>query len=163
VIELTIDGAEALGQRLRGIATRLEGSPRVLFESAGELMKTFFRDHIESGGEGLGWPELKPATRAIRKHYGHDGKKTLVRGGDLLQSIDVRSVDEFGVTVGTDLTGGPTGDVPVARILQDGGEVTDDHGRRTVQAFPFIVLSDTELTDLGDLITNFYADLIADA
>lgn len=160
MIEITLDGAEALAGQMAQISASVEGAPRELFPSLGELWKGFFRDNVQSGGEGLGWPSLHPATVNIRKKYGHGGKKVLNRGGDLLLSIDVRSVDDESVVVGTDLTGGPNGDIPIARILQDGGQITDDHGTRTVQAFPFIVLSDVQLQDTEDLIRDFYSELL---
>lgn len=147
-ISLQVDGAEALAKALEAKAERLAKPVAPLLQAAAALMGTWIQDHIrsESGPDGP-WPELMPETRAIRHHYGHEGG-SLVRAGDLLHSITTLAQTDHAVDVGTRLV--------YARVLQDGGQVTDEHGTRTVQAFPFVYLSDQEIADVVDTVTAYY-------
>jgi phage gpG-like protein len=158
-LTLTITGAAEAAALLTAAADRLEQTTRPLLEALAAALQTYLQAHIQSetGPEGP-WPALAPATQHIRQYYGYppDSPK-LLRSGDLLHSITTLSLadaaDAFGageVTVGTRL--------PAARILQDGGTLTDPRtGRaRTVQPFPFAYVTETELAALVDLLTAYF-------
>lgn len=156
MIALEIVGADALARRLASAAATLAKPLRPLLQALGLKWQAWFRNHIKDDGAGLDWPELHQGTRAIRKHYGHDSKARLLRRGDLLQSIDILGLSDDELRVGSNLHGGPGGTVPVARILQSGGEVTQDGHTRKVQAFPFIVLTETDLEITHELISEYF-------
>lgn len=150
---VTVQGAPAAAADLRRIEARLSrGDLRPVIAARGQDMVTAFRENIQTGGarlsdRGIVWPSLHPATRAIRRHYGHEGKKTLVRGGDLLQSIEVLSLGPRHVEVGSTHH--------AASTVHHGGEVTDERGRRrTVQSFPFVVPSVRDVDDWTALIAD---------
>ena len=153
-ITVTIEGHEAAQQLLEATAARLEQPPRPLLESLAAALQTYLQAHIQTqtGPEGP-WPPLAPATRKIRAYYGHpaDGP-ALIRGGDLLQSITVLTLEDRAVEVGTRL--------PFARTLQDGGIIADPKTGRTrdVQAFPFAYVTEAEVQDLVTMIQEHYFD-----
>jgi phage gpG-like protein len=155
-IALQVHGAEDTARQLEAIGTRLSQPAAPLLQAAAAMMQTYFQAHLRAAeGPDGPWPELKPETRAIRRHYGH-GEAKLVRAGDLLQSITTLGQADASVDVGTRLS--------YARTVHDGGQVTDEHGRtRTVQAFPFVYLTGQEIDDLVDTVTAYYFEGAAGA
>jgi phage gpG-like protein len=153
-ITITLEGAAEAVQLLEAAAARLEQPPRSLLESLAAALQTYLQAHIQTqtGPEGP-WPPLAPATRKIRAYYGHpsDGP-ALIRGGDLLQSINTLALEDRAVEVGTRL--------PFARTLQDGGPVVHPNSGRTreVQAFPFAYVTEAEVQHLVALIQEHYFD-----
>ena len=150
-LELSVQGAESTVRVLRVTAESLNKPLRPLLEVLAGEMQSAFQRHIqqEQGPQGP-FPELKPETRAIRRWYGHppDSPK-LVRAGDLLHSITTLELGEDSFNVGSRL--------PYARIVQEGGTITDEHGRtRTVQAFPFVYVTAQEKDDLFALIQEYF-------
>ena len=121
-----------------------------LLETLAAELQTYFQSHIrEAQGPSGPFPQLRPQTRAIRRYYGHGAASPiLIRGGDLLHSITTLALGDTSAEVGTRLR--------YARIVQDGGEVTDERGTRQVQAFPFVWISPTELEDLFEMIRIYY-------
>lgn len=150
-VSIQVTGAKEVQEVLRVTTRRLGQGTRALLQTLGGMMQTFFQEHIrsEEGPDGP-WPELAPATRAIRDWYGHPpaGPK-LIRTGDLLHSITTLQLGSDFVEVGTKN--------PAAPVLHTGGEVTDDRGRtRSVQAFPFVWLSPDQVQDLLVSVFSFY-------
>lgn len=151
-VSVTVQGASEAASELREIDARLDCDLRPTLAARGQDMVTAFRDNILTEGarladRGIVWPPLHPATRAIRRYYGHEGKKTLVRGGDLLQSIEVLDLGPSHVEVGTRHH--------AAATVHHGGEVTDERGRRrTVQSFPFVIPSVQDVDDWTTLIAD---------
>jgi phage gpG-like protein len=151
-ISLTIDGAEEARDLLQSTAQRLEQPARPLLEVIAAELQTYLQRHIQDErGPGGPWPALAPATLHIREHYGHPAASPrLVRAGDLLHSITTLDLTDASTEVGTRMH--------YARVLQDGGTVTDAKtGRpRTVQAFPFAYLTEQEIEDVMTLVTEYY-------
>ena len=152
-ITITIEGAAEAQQLLEATAARLEQPPRPLLETLAGALQSYLQSHIQTqtGPEGP-WPPLAPVTRKIREYYGHPPDATLIRSGDLLQSITVLTVEDRAVEVGTR--------TPFARTLQDGGSITDPNTGRTrsVQAFPFAYVTADEVQDLVTQIQEHYFD-----
>jgi phage gpG-like protein len=152
-ITVTLEGAPEAQQLLEATASRLEQPPRPLLETLATKLQTYFQNHIQTqtGPEGP-WPALAPVTRKIREYYGYPPDASLVRSGDLLQSITTLSLEDHAVEVGTRL--------PFARTLQDGGTVAHPNTGRTreVQAFPFAYVTADEVQDLVALIQEHYFD-----
>lgn len=149
-VSLQIHGADELARQLAGLGERLAKPAAPLLQAAAAMMQTWFQGHIraEEGPDGA-WPQHHPATKHIRRWYGHADGPRLVRSGDLLQSIQTLSQTEDAVEVGTRTA--------FAGVVQDGGTVTDEHGRtRMVQAFPFVYLTEQEIGDLMDTVTAYY-------
>ncbi|HYU33991.1 MAG TPA: phage virion morphogenesis protein [Thermoanaerobaculia bacterium] len=152
-ITITIEGATEAVQLLEAAAARLEQPPRSLLESLAAALQTYFQAHIQSQAGPVGpWPPLTPVTRKIREYYGYPPDATLVRSGDLLQSITTLAIEDRAVEVGTR--------VPFARTLQDGGTVAHPTTGRTrdVQAFPFAYVTADEVQNLVTLIQEHYFD-----
>jgi phage gpG-like protein len=149
-IVLQVHGAEDTARELAATGARLSQPAAPLLQAAGAMMQTFFQTHLNNAeGPGGPWPELAAETRAIRRHYGHGEAPKLIRAGDLLHSITTLGQADSAVDVGTRLS--------YARIVHDGGQVTDENGRtRTVQAFPFVYLLPQEIGDLMDAVTAYY-------
>lgn len=146
-LTLEITGAEPVARELAETGRRLRQPLRDLLEVLGAMMVTFFQTHIrDAEGPSGAWPELAPQTKAIRAYYGHPAAgPRLIRAGDLLQSLQLLELGEDSVTSGTRN--------PAAETLQNGGSVTDDHGKtRQVQAFPFVFLTEQETNDLVETI-----------
>jgi phage gpG-like protein len=152
-ITITIEGATEAVQLLEATAFRLEQPPRPLLEALAAQLQTYLQAHIQTqtGPDGP-WPPLSRVTRKIREYYGHSPDATLVRSGDLLQSITTLTTEDRAVEVGTR--------VPFARTLQDGGTVAHPNTGRTrdVQAFPFAYVTEAEVQDLVTLIQEHYFD-----
>jgi phage gpG-like protein len=149
-IALQVHGADELARGLRATGERLSRPPEPLLQAAAAMMQTWFQEHLrgEQGPDGA-WPALHPATRAIRRHYGHGEAPKLVRAGDLLHSVQTLAQEASSVEVGTRLS--------YAATVHDGGQVTDERGRtRTVQAFPFVYFTPQEIEDLVDAVTAYY-------
>ena len=149
-IALQVHGAEDVSRELAAQGTRLSQPAAPLLQAAGAMMQTYFQTHLRNAeGPNGPWPELMPETRAIRRHYGHGDTPKLVRAGDLLQSITTLGQADTFVDVGTRLI--------YARTVHDGGQVTDENGRtRTVQAFPFVYLTEQEIGDITDAVIGYY-------
>jgi phage gpG-like protein len=149
-VSLQINGAGDLSRELGALGERLAKPAAPLLQAAAAMMQTAFQTHIrdEEGPDGP-WPAHHPATKHIRRWYGHADGPRLVRNGDLLQSIQTLAQTADAVEVGTRTA--------FAGVVQDGGTVTDDHGRRrTVQAFPFVYLTEQEIADLIDTVSAYY-------
>lgn len=147
--QITVDAGK-VSQTLRLTAEKFSQPVRPILEVLAAEMQTAFQEHIhdEEGPDGE-WPELRPQTMAIRRHYGHPAEgPRLVRAGDLLQSITTLNLTDRDVEVGTDLE--------YAHLVQEGGE-TDRGGRkRQVQAFPFVYLTEDEVRDFMELIREYF-------
>lgn len=150
-VALSLEGSVEARQLLEATASRLEQPPRPLLQDLAAALQLHFQAHIhqKAGPEGP-WPPLAPVTRKIREFYGHTPDDALVRSGDLLQSLTTLSLEDRAVEVGTRM--------PFARTLQDGGTVQNAKtGRpRTVQAFPFVYVTATEVQDLLSLLEAYY-------
>lgn len=155
-VAITVDGADEAVRALQAAGDRVAKNHGPLLEAVGQQMVTWFEANIREEGQRTdsGWPDLHPVTRAIRAHYGHTGGK-LVRSGDLLHSIRVLELGQSFVEVGTGQEG--KGGLPAARLLQDGGTVTDERGTREVQAFPFIVLKEQDVADILEMVALYAA------
>jgi phage gpG-like protein len=150
-VALTLEGIAEARQLLEATASRLEQPPRPLLQDLAAALQAHFQTHIrqQTGPDGP-WPPLAPVTRRIREYYGHSPGETLVRSGDLLQSLTTLSLEDRAVEVGTRML--------FARTLQDGGTVADSKtGRpRTVQAFPFVYVTAAEVQELITLLEAYY-------
>lgn len=149
-MSLSVVGAEALAQDLRSEERRLSRPVKPLLQGAAALMQTWMQDHIrsEQGPDGP-WPALHPATRKIREYYGWPAEgPRLIRAGDLLHSIETLSQTDSEIEVGSRLS--------YARLVQLGGEVQGRGRPRTIQAFPFVYFSPSEIDDLVDTITTYF-------
>jgi len=151
-LTLTISGAPEAHLFLSTAAARLAQPPRPLLAALAATLQSFFITHIQTQTGPTGpWPPLSPITQKIRAYYGYPpAAPALIRAGDLLQSLTTLTLEDTAVEVGTRTS--------FARTLQDGGTVTDVRtGRpRTVQSFPFLFVTETELSDLLALITAYY-------
>lgn len=150
-IEITVDGADRAQEMLGRVAASLDQPVRPLLETLGAEMQTAFQKHIQNAeGPDGPWPKLKIATVIIREHYGHGGEgPRLIRGGDLLHSLQVLGLTDSYVESGTRLS--------YARVVQDGGTATDPSGRsHEVQAFPFVYFSNQEVDDYFELIRTYF-------
>ena len=147
-LRLEVTGAKEAAAALRAQAVvPAEKLGAVLDALAGHLV-TVWQGHIRraEGPDGP-WPALKPATRAIRRWYGHPADEPrLIRSGDFPNSIRLLSRDRSSLRVGTDMA--------IARVLDKGGTWTDDAGTREVQAFPFDYLTDTEREELVGIVED---------
>ncbi len=148
---INVAGAEQLARALDAQGRRVTGDLRPLLDAVAADWVTHFQDNIrEEGRGGVSWPQLQPATIRIRIHYGHGIGPKLIRGGDLLHSIQLLDAGETWIEVGSRQTSGP---VPVAAILQRGGTVTDARGRkREVPPFPFVYLTAQDVDDTVEMI-----------
>lgn len=135
-IEVSLaEAAERLGRPLRSLMNLL----------AQDWASTFQRQILE---RELDLPEPHPATVAIRRYYGHDGKPRLFRGGDLAHSIGPLDIGDFHLEVGTT--------VEFAGVLMHGGQVTDRRGRQhTVQPHPFMVLDAEMVDDAAGMVADY--------
>ena len=152
-ITVTIEGVAEAVQLLEATASQLEQPPRPLLETLATQLQLYLQNHIHTQtGPASPWPQLAPVTRKIREYYGHSPDATLVRSGDLLQSITTLALEDRAVEVGTRL--------PFARTLQDGGTVAHPNTGRTrdVQAFPFAYVTTAEVQNLVTLIQEHYFD-----
>lgn len=151
-VSVTVQGASEAASELREIDARLHRDLRPILAARGQDMVTAFRENIMTGGarladRGIRWPPHDLVTLRIREYYGHGDKLKLVRGGDLLQSIEILDLGPSQVEVGTRHH--------AAATVHHGGEVTDERGRRrTVQSFPFIVPSLQDVDDWTALIAD---------
>jgi phage gpG-like protein len=151
-LSLTLTGAAEAQALLATTAARLEQPPAPLLEDLAAALQRNLQLHIQTqtGPEGP-WPPLSPVTRKIRAYYGYppDGP-ALIRSGDLLQSLTTLTLEESAVEVGTR--------APFARLLQDGGTLTDPRTGhpRTIQPFPFAYITAQETEDLLTTITAYY-------
>ncbi|HVF61672.1 MAG TPA: hypothetical protein VNJ70_17840 [Thermoanaerobaculia bacterium] len=152
---LTVDGVATAAEALEQRGERFRGDLSPLLAAIAADWTSIFQRNIREEGRGANWPELHPVTIKIRKHYGHGAGPRLIRSrGDLLHAIGLLDSTPESIEVGTTQLG--AGGVPAARILQDGGEVTDERGRtRLVQAFPFIFLEPTDVDDSVEMITTY--------
>jgi phage gpG-like protein len=150
-VVLTLEGTAEARQILEATASRLEQPPRPLLQDLAAALQLHFQTHIrqQTGPDGP-WAPLAPVTRRIREYYGHPPDTTLIRSGDLLQSITTLALEDRALEVGTL--------APFARTLQDGGTVLDAKtGRpRTVQAFPFVYVTAAEVQSLVALLEAYY-------
>jgi hypothetical protein len=154
-VRITFDGLEEAIELLEGIDARA-ADLRPVLAASGQDMVTAFQENIRSEGSrladrGVVWPELHPATRAIRRHYGHGEGPRLVRSGDLLLSIGVLDLADTYVEVGSTHH--------AARVVHAGGTVTDPKSgrRRTVQAFPWAMPSVQDVDDWTALFADYVA------
>lgn len=150
-ILLTVDGAPQASTTLRELGARLAQPARPLLEVLAAEMQTVFQGHITAaiGPEGP-WPELADETHFIRAWYGWGAAEPKgIRGGDLLHNIQTLAIGEDFAETGANLS--------YARTVNDGGQVTDEHGRtRTVQAFPFVWLGPQEISDFMTLVSEYF-------
>jgi phage gpG-like protein len=150
-ILLTVDGAAQASTALREAGTRLDQPARPLLEVLAQEMQTMFQAHIQNAvGPDGPWPELATATHNIRHYYGWGavGPKG-IRAGDLLHSLQPLAIGDSYAETGSRLS--------YAETMNEGGDVTDEHGRtRTVQAFPFVWLGEQEISDLMTLVSEYY-------
>ena len=162
-VHLQVDGAEPLAKSLEERGQRLTGDLSPLLQAIAADWVTHFQANIQEAGRGeVTWPALRPATVHIRDYYGYGGADPrLIRGGDLLHSIQLLEASERSIVVGTRQTGSGGA---AARILQDGGTATDKHGRtHDVQAFPFIFLTEQDYDDTLEQITTYFFGALAGA
>jgi phage gpG-like protein len=151
-ISVTLTGAAEAQQLLATTAARLAQPPTPLLTDLATTLQSNLQAHIQNqtGPDGP-WPALAPVTRKIRAFYGYppDGP-ALIRAGDLLESLTTLTVEDRSIEVGTRAS--------YARILQDGGTLTDPRTNhtRTVQPFPFVYVTAQETEDLLNLITAYY-------
>ena len=152
-VRLTVDGAEQAAESLRDLDDRLNDETllRQALAARAADMVTAFQENITTEGArladlGISWPPLAPATRAIRHYYGHGGKGKLVRGGDLLGSIQTLAEGPGWVEVGSAHH--------AAAIVHHGGTHTDHAGTRTVGAYPFIQPSRQDADDWLELLAE---------
>lgn len=149
-LTIRIEGAQAAVQELQHLDERLHGSLRPLLESITQVMASTFKDRFHQGPPpGVTWAPLDPVTLAIRRRHGHGGKHTLVRGGELRDSIRPLAQGPDYVEVGTTLE--------YAADVQEGGTVTRGRGRsRQLPPRPFVVLGDEDLADLEDMVVRYF-------
>jgi phage gpG-like protein len=151
---LAIDGAEQAARSLGELGERFNRDLSPLLAAVAADWTTLFQRNIREGGRGANWPDLHPATKAIRRYYGHGEGPPLIRSGDLLHSIGLLESTPTSIEVGTTQRG--SGGVPAARILQSGGTVVDERGHiREVPPFPFIFLEAQDVDDTVELIATY--------
>ena len=140
-------GLDEVVRDLDAIAARLREPLTPLLELAAQDWASALQQNISEGNLDL--PDYHPATLAIREYYGHDGKEKLIRGGDLLHSIAPLEFTPDSFTVGTE--------VEFAKVLQEGGTVTDRRGRpHEVPPWPFIVATDEMVDDLATMVGDYF-------
>lgn len=158
-VTIQLDGAQQAARELLELDDRLNQPLRPLLEVLGQQIASWAQSRIADSGRDLAgtefeWPELHPATLAIRRRYGHQGKPVLYRGGQLQH--DIRPLAQ-----GADYTEvGATLDY--AGTVQFGGETTRGGRRRTVLARPFLVLTDPQIDQLADLVALYLTDPLSD-
>lgn len=141
-------GAEEAAVFVRAVLDRATGRQPLtpIMEGLSQQWSAISQDRITN--QELELPEMHWLTRKIRKHYGHEGKQRLVRGGDLLHSITPRAVTPTSFRVGTDHH--------AAAPLQFGGEVEGrDGSTHTVPPHPFLLVTDPMVDEAQTLIADF--------
>lgn len=150
---LEIDGEEDFLRQVDADEKRFEEMEDLLLDVLGQALASRMQENIKSRGQrladrGISWPALAPETVRIREHYGHPGSDPrLIRGGDLLRSIQVLGKGDGYVEAGSLLEAGAA--------VHFGGEITDSRGqRRTIQAFPWALPSEQDLSDFMTTILD---------
>lgn len=171
-VSVRVDGAVETERMLSVIDNRVTRPVRPLLDILAAEMQSAYRTGIQS--RGLDLPKPHWLTEKIRRHYGHDAKARLVRGGDLIRSITVLRTGEDFVDVGSPLS--------FARLLHEGGTKNDPPPRRDalgkfstsgarsgrsttrqVQAHPFLVTTDELLRTLEDDMREYFLPTEGDA
>ncbi len=148
-VDLAVFGVDEVQRHLLRADKAVNLPLRPLLDLVGATWTSTFRDYIRSEGPpGVRWPNLHPVTVKIRKYYGHGSGPKLIRRGDLLESIRTLSTGGDQVEVGTRSS--------YAAVLHKGGKITSGGARRTVQAFPFIVLTDELVQDTLDHVQSYF-------
>lgn len=153
-LTIQLEGGPQLERELRELDDRLHRPLDPLLDVIGQQVARWAQNRIrESGadlrGTPLAWPPLHPATRAIRRRYGHDGKPDLFRGGQLLHDIRPLGRGPDHVDVGATLE--------YAADVQRGGTVTRGGRRREVPARPFLAITDLQADDLAEMVGAYFA------
>jgi phage gpG-like protein len=144
-IRVTTTGLAELRRDLTAQGERARGPLRPLMSIlAQDWASTFQRRILE---RELDLPTPHPATVAIRRYYGHDGKPRLFRDGTLAHSIGPLDIGDDHFDVGTTLE--------YAAVTLHGGTVQGPGGPRTVQPHPFLVLDAELLDDTVGMITDY--------
>lgn len=154
-VTFQIQGAQEARRELLELHDRLHQPMTPLLEAMGQQVASWIQGRIADDGADLrgtpfAWPEHHPATKAIRRRYGHEGKPRLYRGGQLQHSIRPLEQGSDYVDVGTNLEGAAT--------VHHGGETSRGGRRRTVQAFPFVVLIDQQIDDLAEIVGIYFTE-----
>lgn len=162
-VRVEVTGDRELAARLDAIDERLRLPMTPLLEVLGQEAASHYQDGISK--RLLDLPEHHWLTTLIRRKYGHASKAPLVRGGDLLHSIAPLAYGDDFVEVGSQL--------PYAKVVHDGGTMEgpepgrDERGRfdgtkgpgtvtREVQAFPFLVARPELLSDIDEMVTDYF-------
>ncbi len=139
-VTLEVTGADQASKSILEVADQFDQPLTPLLDRLTFHWTLTFQSHItDDGPPGVTWPKHHPVTTKIREYYGHGVGPRLMRAGDLRNSITTLRLGPDFATVGTPL--------PFARVVQDGGTVTEGGRTRQVQAFPFIVITD-ELSEV---------------
>ena len=149
-LRLTVTGAEETAATLETVHRRLHEPYTPLLGRLEDLMAESFRQNLLSEGarSATPWPSPHPSTAAIRQHYGHKGPR-LIRGGQLLESINTLDRSDRSIAVGSAL--------PYAADVHEGGLIDDGRGgTRTVQAHPFLAPTLQDLDDWDDRIAHYF-------
>ncbi len=154
MVRLTIEvtGADKASKEVLRVADRFDQPLAPLLDLLAAEWTSTFKSHILEGGTpGITWPDLHPMTWKIRRHYGHTDSRKLIRRGDLLESITTLEVGPDSATIGTRNH--------AARIVQDGGTITQRGRTRQVPARPFIVVTEPlEKNTLQSIQDYFFGD-----
>lgn len=147
-IRVTSTGLEEAARSLEEIGARVAGDLRSLMGIlAQDWASTFQRRILQQEVE---LPPPHPATLAIRRYYGHQGKPRLFRDGTLVHSIGPLDIGDAHFEVGTP--------VQYAGVTLHGGTIQGPRGPRTVQPHPFLELDAELLDDTVALIADYLVD-----
>lgn len=138
-VEIRIENLDKVAARLAALDERFSQPARPLFEVLGEEWTSKFRDNIvaqhQVGGEPFA--ALAPKTQRLRAWRGFPAERPILeRTGDLRQSIQVLSMTDDELVVGTRHR--------TAGVLQHGGVFDDPRdvpGQREVPPRPFVGLT----------------------
>jgi phage gpG-like protein len=152
---ITVQGAQEARRELLELHDRFNRPLTPLLEILGQQVASWAQARIASSGADLAgtadaWPELHPITQAIRRRHGHGGKPKLFRGGQLQHDIRPLAMGSDNVEVGTTIDYG--------RTVQEGGETDRGGRRRTVQAFPYMLLTEPQVDEVAELVAIYHTD-----
>lgn len=146
-VQIQITGAQEAARELRELDRR-QTDLRPLLEVIGQQVADWAKNRIEESGADLrgtadAWPAHHPATTKIRRHYGHEGKPMLFRGGETRDTIRPRDIGPNFVDV--------VSDRPWSATVQEGGTTSRGGQTRTVPARPFLLVTEQQVDDLAEM------------
>lgn len=162
MIEIQIDCSEAINA-LQSYKNKIKNKTPLMASIADEMHTAVIRN-FEAEGRPNRWRALAPATIAFRKRNDLADKPILENYGTLNTRFESQYGDNFAIL---------TTNTPYARIHQFGGVAgrkspTKNPKRKRKEAFsfrrpyiparPFLVVTDTEIKDIENLVVDYLND-----